>query len=157
MRLIARPRAAFAILAVAVALAAGCDAAAGNRGGPTPSAQPATSPGRTVAATTVAGGSDAAFCALARADGAANLNVFDGESTTPTEERQVLANIDDLTAAAPTAIHPDFVRFDAFEHALSAQNGTLDPTLAQEAGGPELRDSLQNISGYLGQHCGLHA
>lgn len=148
----------FTVLALVVAAAAGCHAGGQASAASTSTrSQPSTVAGQPAAPSATAADSDPAFCALARAKGAANLEVFDGDSTTPAEERQVLANIDDLTAAAPGAIHPDFVRFDAFEHALSAENGTPDPTLAQEAGGQELRDSLQHISDYLGQRCGIHA
>jgi len=154
LRLVTRPLAAIALALIA---AAGCQAGGRPDTAAPPVGHPATAITGQTAVPAGSDTSDEAFCALARAKGAENLNVFDGESTTPAEERQVLVNIDDLTAAAPAAIHPDFVRFDAFEHALSAENGTPDPTLAQEAGGTELRDSLQNISNYLGQHCGIHA
>ncbi|ADP81551.1 hypothetical protein FraEuI1c_3544 [Pseudofrankia inefficax] len=148
----ARP---FALAVLALAVAAGCHAGDGATSTARPASAPAAS--GSPARTGTSADADTAFCALARAKGAANLNVFDGDSTTPEQERQVLANIDDLTTAAPAVIHPDFVRFDAFEHALLAENGTPDPALSQEAGGQELRDSLQNISDYLGQHCGIHA
>ncbi|WP_131831558.1 hypothetical protein [Pseudofrankia asymbiotica] len=171
MRLMARQSAILtlaALAALAVAAASGCHASDGNHDGastgprPTVAASqvPTGAAGQAQASqvpTTGPAGSDASFCALARAKGAANLNVFDGESTTPAEERQVLTNIDDLTTAAPAVIHPDFVRFDTFEHALFAENGTPDPVLAQEAGGEGLRGALQNISDYLGQRCGIHA
>jgi hypothetical protein len=148
----ARP---FALAVLALAVAAGCQSGDGSR--PTSTTRPAPAASGSPARTGTSADADTAFCALARAKGAANLNVFDGDSTTPEQERQVLANIDDLTTAAPAAIHPDFVRFDTVEHALLAENGTPDPALSQEAGGQELRDSLQNISDYLGQRCDIHA
>jgi hypothetical protein len=103
------------------------------------------------------GDEDAKFCALAKQTGAANLEVFDAQSSTPEQLRQVLANIDALTAAAPPAIHADFVRFDTFEHKLFDAGGNASGDLAQEAGGPELRDALQRIANYLAQHCDIHS
>jgi hypothetical protein len=105
-----------------------------------------------------AGGSDgeAYFCALAKEKGAQNLQVFDAQSSTPEQQRQVLLNIDALTSAAPEEIHADFVRFDEFEHKLFDAGGQADGELAQEAGGQDLRDSLTRIGAYLDQHCGIH-
>ena len=103
-----------------------------------------------------AGNADAVqFCALAKEKGAANLQVFDAQSSTPEQAHQVLVNIDDLTAAAPAEIHADFVRFDTFEHKLFDAGGNASGALAQEAGGQELRDALTRIAAYLHEHCGI--
>ncbi len=116
-------------------------------------------PAATATGGTTAGGSDdeARFCALAKQKGAQNLQVFDAQSSTPEQERQVLLNIDTLTSAAPDEIHADFVRFDEFEHKLFDAGGQANGELAQEAGGQELRDALTRIGTYLDQHCGIHA
>ena len=114
--------------------------------------------GTAPAPSTGAGGDDGSqFCVLAKQLGAQNLQVFDGDSTTPEQQHQVLLNIDKLTAAAPDEIHADFVRFDEFEHKLFDAGGQATGELSQEAGGPELRDSLARIGTYLDKHCGIHA
>lgn len=126
-------------------------------GGGTSSA-PSTGPDSTGQSNGGAGGDDGSqFCALAKQLGAQNLQVFDGDSTTPEQQRQLLLNIDKLTAAAPDEIHADFVRFDEFEHKLFDAGGQATGGLSQEAGGQELRDSLARIGTYLDKHCGIHA
>jgi len=131
------------------------DPAGGSGGAAGVSAAPA---GGTTAGDGGDGGDDGSqFCALAKQKGAQNLEVFDGQSETPEQQRQVLLNIDALTAAAPVEIHADFVRFDQFEHKLFDAGGQATGDLAQEAGGPELRDSLARIGTYLDQRCGIHS
>jgi hypothetical protein len=155
-------------LAVALATSSACgpfDASSSNAGG-TPIGGPSSASGTpAVAATekTSTGGAatdvggDAQFCALAKEKGAQNLEVFDAQSSTPQQLRQVLLNIDALAAAAPEEIHADFARFDEFEHKLFDAGGNPSGDLAQEAGGEELRDSLARIAAYLDQHCGIHS
>lgn len=133
---------------------AGSTASTPNTGvTPDTSGQPSATPTGGVKA----GGSDdeAHFCALAKQTGAQNLQVFDAQSSTPEQQRQVLLNIDALTSAAPDEIHADFARFDEFEHKLFDAGGQANGELAQEAGGQELRNSLARIGTYLDQHCGI--
>jgi hypothetical protein len=157
-------------LAVALATNSGCgpfDASSGNAGsapigGPstvtgTPAAAAVGAAGNTSASGGAPGdGGDAQFCALAKEKGAQNLEVFDAQSSTPEQQHQVLLNIDALAAAAPEEIHADFARFDGFEHKLLGAGGNPTGELAQEAGGPELRDALARIAAYLDTHCGIH-
>jgi hypothetical protein len=98
---------------------------------------------------------DAAFCALAKTKAPAYLNVFDGDSSTPAERRAAVANIDALTAAAPAALHEDFVRWDKLEHALLDEGNTPSEDVIQQAGSTEVRDSLLRIATYLKQTCGI--
>ncbi len=116
-----------------------------------------TPPPNPAGTATATGDDEARFCALAKQKGAENLQVFDAQSATPEQQRQVLLNIDALTSAAPGEIHADFVLFDEFEHKLFDAGGEANGELAQEAGGQELRDALTRIATYLDQHCGIHS
>ena len=102
-----------------------------------------------------AGGADS-FCKLAKDKGAANLGLLDSDDITPEQQRQVVANYDEVTAAAPADIKDDFVRVDKFEHDLLDAGGTMTGQLSQEASGPQLHDSLTKVAAYLDQHCGIH-
>lgn len=104
-----------------------------------------------------ASGPDSSFCQLAKDKGAANLGLLDSDDITPEQQRQVVANYDELTASAPADIKDDFVRVDKFEHDLLDAGATMTGHLSQEASGPQLHDSLTRVAAYLGQHCGIHA
>src|SRR5690348_2547124 len=97
-------RSSLACATLALVLAAG--SACGPRIGPRPAGEPTAGAGGQKVGET---NGDPQFCALAKQLGAQNLQVFDGDSTTPEQQRQVLLNVDKLTAAAPDEIHADFV------------------------------------------------
>src|SRR5690349_3346924 len=92
--------------------------ACGSDSTPASSSAAATSP-----ATSPDTGGD--FCELARQKGGANLEAIAGDNGSPGDFGQVLANLDDLTAAAPSEIHADFARVDTFEHELFDNDGQV--------------------------------
>jgi hypothetical protein len=146
---------AVAVLAAGTAckpISSGGDTAGPTGGGATSTAGAAASgvSGRT-------SDDDASFCALAKAKAPAYLNVFDGSSSTPAERRAAVADVDALTAAAPAALHDDFERWDKLEHALLDAGDNPSDAIVQQAGGPEIRDSLQRIAAYLKDTCGITA
>jgi hypothetical protein len=157
-------------LAVILATGSACqplDGSSGNAGS-TPGAAGSAAAGAPPAAGSSPGnasptgavaddGGAAQFCALAKEKGAQNLQVFDAQSATPEQQRQVLLNIDALAAAAPAEIHADFALFDEFEHKLFAAGGDATGDLAQEAGGQDLRNALAHIAAYLDRECGIHS
>lgn len=152
-------------LAAVLVAASGCDPLGAASGGPVGSAPAgaasapagAASGGVAPSAAPSASADDvAAFCALAKRQGVQHLDVFDGQSTTPAEARQWLANLDAMAAAAPEEIHDDYARYDDFEHRLADAGGNATGDLADEAGGEDLRDAINRIAAFLDQNCGIH-
>jgi hypothetical protein len=109
----------------------------------------------TTAVTTpaAAGGDSGAFCALAREKGAADLLNLRDNSAQGGGLDKVLANLDELAAAAPAAITGDYVRLDQLEHALLG--GQPDPQQLARVESPDTVASLRRIQRYLAGHCGI--
>jgi hypothetical protein len=94
-----------------------------------------------------------AFCALARDKGAADLlNLRDNPAAGRGLDK-VLANLDELTAAAPTAIKGDYTRLDQLEHALLG--GQPGRRQLARLDSPDTAASLRRIQRYLVGHCGI--
>jgi hypothetical protein len=100
-----------------------------------------------------ADGDSGAFCALAREKGAADLLNLRDSSAQGGGLDKVLANLDELTAAAPTVIKGDYVRLDQLEHALLDRR--RDPQQLARVESPDTVASLQRIQRYLAGHCGI--
>jgi hypothetical protein len=100
-----------------------------------------------------AGGDSDAFCALARAKGAADLLILRDSSTQGGGLNKVLANLNELTAAAPAVIKGDFVRLDQLERALLGAR--RDPQQLARVESPDTVASLQRIQRYLATQCGI--
>jgi hypothetical protein len=113
-----------------------------------------TATGTTATGTTTASAPAAsAFCALARAKGAADLLNLRDSSAQGGGLDKVLANLDELTAAAPAAIKGDYTRLDRLEHALLG--GQPDPQQLARLDSPDTVASLQRIQRYLADNCGI--
>jgi hypothetical protein len=143
--------------AALLALSTGCGhvstPAASTSGAGTTAASPPAA-GTTVTGTPVAAGGDSdAFCALAREKGAADLLNLRDSSAQGGGLDKVLANLDELTAAAPALIKGDYVRLDQLEHALLG--GQPDPQQLARVESPDTVASLQRIQRYLADHCGI--
>lgn len=100
-----------------------------------------------------AAGDAHAFCALARAKGAADLVNLRDSSAQGGGLAKVVANLDQLTAAAPAAIKGDYTRLDGLEHALLG--GQPDPHQLARLDSPDTVASLQRIQHYLASQCGI--
>jgi hypothetical protein len=133
--------------AALLTLGTGC----GHAGTPAASSPAASFPAASTPA--AVGGGSGAFCALAREKGAADLlNLRDSSAQGGGLDR-VLANLDELTAAAPAAIKGDYVRLDQLEHALLG--GQPDPQQLARVESPDTVASLQRIQRYLASQCGM--
>ncbi len=126
--------------AALLALSTGCGHASTPAAGTTVTGTPAA-----------AGGDSGAFCALAREKGAADLLNLRDSSAQGGGLDKVLANLDELTAAAPAVIKSDYVRLDQLEHALLG--GQPDPQQLARVESPDTVASLQRIQRYLASHC----
>jgi len=98
-------------------------------------------------------GDSSAFCALAKEKGAENLVRIQDQSAAGGDTRDILANLDAITAAAPPDIKPDFTRLDTLEHAILG--GKPDQKTLAQAESPDTIASLQRISAYLSDKCGI--
>jgi len=139
------------VLVATLALAAGCqpgnDAAAPAAGAGNGTSAP--SPGDSAPPV----GDPSAFCALAKEKGAENLVKIQDQSAAGGDTRDILANLDAITAAAPSDIKPDFTRLDTLEHAILG--GKPDQKTIAQAESPDTIASLQRISAYLSDKCGI--
>jgi hypothetical protein len=115
------------------------------------SAAPAASARAASGPAAAAAGDSRAFCALARVKGAADLLNLRDSSAQGGGLDKVLANLDQLTAAAPAVIKGDYTRLDRLEHALLG--GQPDPQQLARLESPDTVASLQRIQRYLAVHC----
>lgn len=118
-----------------------------NTDSSSPAAQATTQSDATTAAPkTDPGNDDDTFCELAKQKGIENLAA---DPADPAQTKQILQNIDELAAAAPSDIHADFATFDKVEHALLEPGGGG----AQSVNGAEVRGALTHVSTYLKNTC----
>jgi hypothetical protein len=142
------------VLVATLALATGCQP--GNDAAAPPAA--ASGAGNDTSAPSPGDGAPPAgdpdaFCALAKEKGAENLVKIQDQSAAGGDSRDVLANLDAITAAAPSDIKPDFTRLDTLEHALLG--GKPDQKTIAQAESPDTIASLQRIAAYLSDKCGI--
>jgi hypothetical protein len=137
--------------AALVATGAGCGHASIAATSTTTSSTAATSTAAAGAPASAAAGDSRAFCALARVKGAADLLNLRDSSAQGGGLDKVLANLDQLTAAAPAVIKGDYTRLDRLEHALLG--GQPDPQQLARLESPDTVASLQRIQRYLAVHC----
>jgi hypothetical protein len=136
------------VLATMLALTAACQSSPAGGG-----AHDGTGKTGATANAPAGGHADGDFCTLVKAKGGADMLSIDDTSTGDTTA--VVANFDEVAAAAPAEIHADFAAVDQLIHQILGPNP--DPAAYAKLGEPDMVASLDRINTYLSDKCHITA